>query len=155
MTLPSITSDKALRIYLALIQYPILSTQIRANMRRELFASGIISQQAFEAEVREQAIKSQAREALHNPFFEEPADVGNAPDACKHQADFYFPTTCLMNFLSPWCGKPDRARCTSTRLLVSFNPENCASEHALRTSIRNQASPNGTLRRGACARWLF
>ncbi len=75
MTLPSVSSDRALSIYLALAQYPILSTQIRARMRRELFNRGVITPQAFESEVREYAIRSQAREALHNPFDEEPANV--------------------------------------------------------------------------------
>ena len=68
MTLPPATSDRTLHIYLSLAQYPILSTQIRARMRRELFKRGVITQQAFEAEVREKAIRSQALEGLHDPF---------------------------------------------------------------------------------------
>ncbi len=51
MTLPLAPSDRTLHIYLSLAQYPILSTQIRARMRRELFARGVITPQAFEAEV--------------------------------------------------------------------------------------------------------
>ena len=74
MTLPSASSDRTLHIYLSLAQYPILRTHIRARMRRELFDRGVISQLAFEAEVREKAIRSQAQEGLHDPFFEEPAD---------------------------------------------------------------------------------
>ena len=42
-------------IYLALAQYPILSASIRARMRRESFKRGVITPQAFEAEVREQS----------------------------------------------------------------------------------------------------
>ncbi len=75
MTLPAISSDKTLRIYLALAQYPIVSTQIRARMRRELFQRGIITPQTFEAEVHDHAVESQTREALHNPFVEEPGDI--------------------------------------------------------------------------------
>ena len=48
MTLPSASSDRTLNIYLSLAQYPILSTQIRARMRREIFRRGVITPQAFE-----------------------------------------------------------------------------------------------------------
>lgn len=75
MTLPPASSDRTLNIYLSLAQYPILSTQIRARMRRELFKRGVITPHAFEAEVREKAIRSQALEGLHNPFAEEPVDI--------------------------------------------------------------------------------
>ena len=64
MTLPSSSSDRTLNIYLSLAQYPILGTTIRARMRRELFSRGVITPQAFEAEVREKAIRSQALEGL-------------------------------------------------------------------------------------------
>ena len=92
MTLPSASSDRTLHIYLSLAQYPILRTHIRARMRRELFDRGVISQLAFEAEVREKAIRSQAQEGLHDPFFEEPADVWEVRMARirDHLTDFYF-----------------------------------------------------------------
>jgi hypothetical protein len=44
-------------------------------MRRELFAHGIITPRDFENQVREQAILSQAREGVQDPYSEEPADV--------------------------------------------------------------------------------
>lgn len=92
MTLPSFSADKALRIYLALVQYPILCTPIRAHMRRVLFESGVVSQAVFEAEVREHAIQSQTREALHDPFSEEPADIWEQrlSNLRDHLTDFYF-----------------------------------------------------------------
>jgi pyruvate phosphate dikinase-like enzyme len=74
MTIPN-PSDRITNIYLALTQYPILSTRIRVRMRRELFERGVISQDTFEAEVRERAIQSQAREGLHDPFGEESFDT--------------------------------------------------------------------------------
>ncbi|PJF45663.1 MAG: hypothetical protein CUN48_17745, partial [Candidatus Thermofonsia Clade 3 bacterium] len=40
-----------------------------------LFARGVITPAAFEAEVREMAVRSQAREGLRDPFSEEPAEV--------------------------------------------------------------------------------
>ena len=92
MTLPSVNVEKTLRIYLALAQYPILRTQIRARMRRELFERGVISQQDFETEVSEQAIQSQAREALQDPLSEEPLDVWELrlSRLRDHLTDFYF-----------------------------------------------------------------
>lgn len=92
MTLPPASSDRTLHIYLSLAQYPILSTQIRARMRRELFQRGVITPQAFEAEVREKAIRSQAMEGLHDPFSEEPADLWELRlmRVRDHLTDFYF-----------------------------------------------------------------
>ena len=81
--LPPPSADRTLNIYLALAQYPILSTKIRARMRRELFDRGVITPQAFESEVRDYAIRSQAREALHNPFAEEPASRIVAMSFCE------------------------------------------------------------------------
>jgi hypothetical protein len=92
MTLPSASVEKTLRIYLALAQYPILRMQIRARMRRVIFDRGVITQQDFEVEVRQQAIQSQKREALQDPFVEEPADVWELRLARlrDHLTDFYF-----------------------------------------------------------------
>ena len=92
MTLPPASSDRTLNIYLSLAQYPILSSQIRARMRRELFKRGVITPQAFEAEVREKAIRSQAMEGLHDPFAEEPTDIWEMRllRVRDHLTDFYF-----------------------------------------------------------------
>jgi Pyruvate phosphate dikinase, AMP/ATP-binding domain len=92
MTLPPASTDRTLNIYLSLAQYPILSTQIRARMRRELFRRGVISSQAFEAEVRERAIRSQATEGLHDPFAEEPNDIWELRlmRVRDFMTDFYF-----------------------------------------------------------------
>ena len=92
MTFPSASTNRTLDIYLSLAQYPILSTYIRARMRRELFSRGVIKPQVFEAEVREKAITTQAQEGLHDPFFEEPADVWDTrlTRVRDHLTDFYF-----------------------------------------------------------------
>jgi hypothetical protein len=92
MTFPSALSNSTLDIYLSLAQYPILSAHIRARMRRELFNRGIVKPHAFEAEVREKAIHSQAMEGLHDPFFEEPADIWETRlmRVRDHMTDFYF-----------------------------------------------------------------
>ncbi len=126
MTLPSVTSDRVLSIYLALAQYPILRTHIRARMRRELFERGIITPQAFEAEVRQKAIESQAREGLHNPFEEEPPDVWETRLARirTHLTDFYFAYNLPYELFEQIVREvlAERGQ-RSEELLVSFNPE--------------------------------
>jgi hypothetical protein len=92
MTLPQPSVDRTLQIYLSLAQYPILRTQIRALMRRELFNRGVIQSQAFEAEVRDKAIQSQVREGLNDPYGEEPGSVWERRlfRVREHLTDFYF-----------------------------------------------------------------
>ena len=75
MTLPKISVDNVLRIFLALNQYPILSKRIRSRMRKELYARGIITKENLDAETRKKGIESQVREGLHNPLEEEPSDI--------------------------------------------------------------------------------
>ncbi len=75
MAANSNSTDRLLTIYLALGQYPILSSRIRARMRRLLFERGIIQPQAFEARVREMAIRSQEREGIRDPYNEEDSDI--------------------------------------------------------------------------------
>jgi hypothetical protein len=126
MTLPSSSTDKALRIYLALVQYPILSTSIRARMRRELFQRGVMSPANFEAEVRDQAIRSQAREALNNPFQEEAAELWEMRlmRIREHLTDFYFaynlPYELFENIVREVLAERGAH---SQDMIVQFNPE--------------------------------
>jgi len=126
MTLPSVSTEKTLRIYLALAQYPILSTQIRARMRRAIFDHGVINQADFEAEVREQAIHSQQREALQNPLTEEPADVWELrlSRLRDHLTDFYFAYNLPYELFEQIVRDTLAERGARVHdLLVSFNPE--------------------------------
>jgi hypothetical protein len=126
MSLPSVSSDRTLSIYLALVQYPILSTQIRARMRRELFNRGVITPQAFESDVREHAIRSQAREALHNPFDEEPANVWELRllRVRDHLTDFYFAYNLPYELFEQIVREALTERgAVAQDLLISFNPE--------------------------------
>jgi hypothetical protein len=75
MTFVNSPSDRLLGIYLALGQYPILRTRIRNRMLDKLFEKGIITQETFEAEVREKAIRSQRREGMLHPFTEEMPEI--------------------------------------------------------------------------------
>lgn len=123
MTLP-VSSDRVLQIYLTIRQYPILRDRIRARMRRELFERGIITPEAFEADVREKAIQSQKREGLHDPFGEEPYDVWEKRLHRVRDAltDFYFAYNLLQEdferiikeILNERGEVPD---------LITFNPE--------------------------------
>jgi len=75
MSLTEKPVDRALRIYLALADYPILRSRIRAQMRRVLFERGIIAPKDFEAEVRVKAQRSQVREGIANPLWDETGEV--------------------------------------------------------------------------------
>lgn len=126
MTQPLANFDETLRIYLALVQYPVLCTQMRARMRRELFERGVITPQQFEIEVREKAIRSQVREGLGMPLIDEPSEVWELrlTRLREHLTDFYFaynlPYTLfeqiVREILAEQGGNADE-------LLISFNPE--------------------------------
>ncbi|PKO12292.1 MAG: hypothetical protein CVU39_24920 [Chloroflexi bacterium HGW-Chloroflexi-10] len=75
MTLNSNSTDRLLTIYLALGQYPVLSGRIRARMRQALFERGIIQPHAFEARVRDMAVRSQEREGIRDPYGEEASEI--------------------------------------------------------------------------------
>ncbi len=126
MTLPPASADRTLQIYLSLAQYPIMSSQIRARMRRELFQRGITTPQAFEAEAREKAIRSQALEGLHDPFFEEPADVWETrlTRVRDHLTDFYFAYNLPFDLLEQIVRETLVERGAGLEdVQVSFNPE--------------------------------
>jgi hypothetical protein len=126
MTLPITPSDRTLHIYLSLAQYPILSTQIRARMRRELFARGIISQHAFETETREKAIRSQTLEGLHDPFTEEPPEIWEMrlTHVRETLTDFYFAYNLPFDLFEQIVRTTLNERgADGSDLPVSFNPE--------------------------------
>src|SRR5512136_2247287 len=126
MTLPLAPSDRTLHIYLSLAQYPILSTQIRARMRRELFARGIITPQAFETEMREKAIRSQTLEGLHDPFTEEPPEIWELrlTHIRENLTDFYFAYNLPFDLFEQIVHTTLNERgAVESDLPVSFNPE--------------------------------
>ncbi len=125
MTLPPPSGERTLNIYLSLAQYPILSTRIRARMRRELFARGVIDPQSFEAEVRDKAIRSQALEGLQNPFTEEPSDVWELrlTRVRDYLTDFYFAYNLPYELFEQLIREVLSERGARDELLISFNPE--------------------------------
>lgn len=74
MTLPLSSFDPTFRIYLALAQYPVLRRRIRSKMRQELFKRGILSTEALEELVQQQAADSQLREGILEAVSEEASD---------------------------------------------------------------------------------
>lgn len=92
MSLDPSAFPKVLTIYLELSQYPILASRVRERMRQELFKRGVITQEAFEAEVRDKALQSQKREGLNDPYAQEPQDVwlSRLSLVRDNLTDFYF-----------------------------------------------------------------
>ncbi len=126
MTLPVLNFDETSRIYLSLAQYPVLCTPMRARMRRELFERGVITPQQFEIEVREHAIRSQAREGLHNPFAEETIDVWELRlmRVRDHLTDFYFAYNLPHSLFEQIVRETLAERGAHVEdMLISFNPE--------------------------------
>ncbi len=90
---PSNLSDsKILRLTLTLSNYPILAERIREEMRRELFAKGIVQTDVFEEEVDKKAVASQWSEGLTDPISEETEEVWQERLARvrDYLTDFYF-----------------------------------------------------------------
>jgi hypothetical protein len=126
MTVPNRSSDQALQIYLALAQYPILKTHIRERMRQEMFEKGVITPKKFEREVRLQALNSQKREGLEDPFSEETAETWEVRLSRIRDTltDYYFgynlPYDRFQKIVQESISRRNR---DLESLSVSFNPE--------------------------------
>ncbi len=116
---------KVLQLYLEISQYPILASRIRERMRQELFSRGVISQERFEAEVREKAILSQQREGLSDPLVQESAETWQERlrQIRETLTDFYFaynlPHDLFRQIVSEVLG-PQRL---AEDDILTFNPE--------------------------------
>jgi hypothetical protein len=73
----SASSKRFMQIQLALGNYPVISGRIRERMRHEMFTRGILQAEAFEDEIKEMAIHSQAREGITNPTTQEAPEIWN------------------------------------------------------------------------------
>ncbi|MCO5195041.1 MAG: PEP/pyruvate-binding domain-containing protein [Anaerolineae bacterium] len=112
-------------IYIKLAQYPILADKIRKRMREEVFSRGIIKQEDFEAEVKQQAIESQYREGLFDPFSEEPATVWRKRKARirAFHTDYYFAYNLPLSLFDEIVHEVVQSKHTQTELMLAFNPE--------------------------------
>ncbi|MBN2469402.1 MAG: hypothetical protein JXN59_01665 [Anaerolineae bacterium] len=116
---------KVLQLYLEISQYPILSRTIRAEMRREIFARGVISEEAFEKEVYQKALQSQLREGLQDPFAEESPREWNARinTIRDHVTDFYFAYNLPHQLFEQIVESMISERAPGREVQLSFNPE--------------------------------
>ncbi len=126
MTFSPSSTDRLLSIYLALAQYPILSNRIRHRMRNLLFERGITQPQAFEAQVRELAIRSQEHEGLRNPYSDEPAELWDLRiSRIRDQlTDLVFSRHLMFKDFEALVSQVLKERGVSTKdLMISMNPE--------------------------------
>ena len=132
---------KVWRIYLRISRFPILATTIRERMRHELFMRGIVDPKRFEEEVKEEAIESQQREGLPNPYTDEPSDIWERRLSIirDQRTDYYF----AYNFpLSRFDDLPRGAQAAQiTEEILSLNPELAPWEWLFQQAEEYEALP--------------
>jgi len=120
------TRPKVLAIHLELLQYPILSDQIRERMREKLFSSGIVDVAAFQHEVREKAIRSQKRERMDDPLSQENEEMWNRrlSHISNILTEFYFAINFAhLDFLRIIEDTLAKKRAADHNVYLSINPE--------------------------------
>lgn len=120
------TSEKLLRTTLTLMQYPVLAARIRAHMREELFARGIIDPKSFESRVRDNAIQSQKLEGINNPYGQETTDLWETRKSIlrDHLTDLLFSRHLSFDLLKKMIKDTLAERGVSSRdMLLAINPE--------------------------------
>jgi Pyruvate phosphate dikinase, AMP/ATP-binding domain len=130
-----------LELFLQISQYPILGGRIRARMRQELFARGVISRERFEREVKEKAVRSQQHEGISDPLKQETAEVWQARVAQvrDHLTDFYFAYNLPHALFEEIVRTVLAERAPSQPVTLSFNPE-LAPWHMLLSQARDYAN---------------
>jgi hypothetical protein len=116
---------KVLTLYLELTQYPILAGRIRERMRREIFRTGVITKEAFEAEVQEKAVQSQRREGLVDPLEQEHPDTWAQRLALirDNLTDFYFAYNLPHERFVEIVRKTLSERSPTEEVVLTFHPE--------------------------------
>jgi hypothetical protein len=116
---------QVLELYLQISQYPILGRRIRARMREELFARGVIAPEMFEKEAKEKAVTSQKREGLQDPFAQESLDVWQErlEQIRDHLTDFYFAYNLPHALFQEIVQEVLAARTPGPAFSLAFNPE--------------------------------
>ena len=95
-------------------------------MRRELFDRGVILLKDFEAEVRQQAVGSQAREGIHDPLWEESEDIWETrlSRIRSHLTDYYFAYNLQFELFEDIVREVLAERLQrADEIEISFNPE--------------------------------
>ena len=116
---------QVLELYLQISQYPILGRRIRARMREELFARGVISAEVFEKEVEQKGVVSQQRERVQDPFAQEPVQVWHErlEQIRDHLTDFYFAYNLPHALFEEIVREVLAERAPGPSVSLSFNPE--------------------------------
>lgn len=141
-------SSKILEIYLLIAQYPMLASDIRRQMRKELFRRGIITPQRFDEEVKEKAIQSQQREGMSDGFLEENAEQWELrwSRVRRTLTDFYFaynlPIEILHHILDEIRAPQADGRSVPPDHSLPFNPELAPLEMVLRQAEKYEALNN-------------
>lgn len=117
--------SKILTLFLELSQYPILAPIIRARMREELFARGIITRENFENEARAKAQRSQELEGLTDPLTQEPAEVWERrlQQMRDTLTDFYFAYNLPHDLFKDIVQSVIAQRNPNQKVILTFHPE--------------------------------
>lgn len=112
-------------IYVKLAQFPILADQIRRRMREELYTRGVITEETFEEEVEREAIASQKREGLYDPFGQEVATIWEERKTRirNFNTDYWFAYNLPLTLFDQIVRDTIESQHDSADLLLSFNPE--------------------------------
>lgn len=112
-------------IYIKLAQYPILSDKIRARMRQTLYERGVMTEEAFELEVDDHAIKSQHREGVYDPYAYESFTVWEERKARirNFQTDFHFAYNLPQALFEQIVSEALQHTNSQAQTELSFNPE--------------------------------
>ena len=139
----SLKVPKVLKLYLEITQYPILAPKIRARMREELFARGVITRANFETEVRTKAEQSQRLEGLDDPLVQEPAEVWERrkQQTRDYLTDFYFAYNLPHELFEGIIQGIVAERNPSQKVFLSFNPELAPIDMVLAQGERYEALP--------------
>jgi len=142
MTTESHDMGKVWRIYLRISRFPILATTIRERMRQELFKRGIVDQKRFEDEVKEEAIASQKREGILNPYTDEPSDVWEHRLAIirDQRTDYYFAYNLPLNRFDEIAREVLKLR-KSREEILALNPELAPWEWLFQQAEEYEALP--------------
>jgi hypothetical protein len=133
---------KVWRIYLRISRFPILATTIRERMRHELFMRGIVDPKRFEEEVKEEAIESQRREGLVNPYTDEPSDIWERRLSIlrDQRTDYYFAYNLPLSRFDDLAREVLKQR-RSREEILSLNPELAPWEWLFQQAEEYEALP--------------
>jgi hypothetical protein len=139
----SLKVPKVLTLYFEITQYPILAPKIRARMREELFARGVITRTNFENEVRSKAEQTQRLEGLDNPLVQEPAEVWERrkQQTRDYLTDFYFAYNLPHELFASIVQGVVSERNPTQKVFLSFNPELAPIDMVIAQGERYESLP--------------